>query len=165
MSSKYAYLAVARAPPDAWAAAAAQRRAERVLERMAASPDRPDVSTPEEALEALRAAETDGDGHGDVEFAFPSRDNALDDEPMARVLGHPMKRKGLVIMDMCNADGDTERRIVTRGKLAKERAAFPGAFRAARKVVWGGLWPQALVHPRSEPAARGHGPSRRRGRE
>jgi hypothetical protein len=41
--------------------------------------------------------------------------------------------------------GVIERRIPSKGKLKK----YPGAYRAARKAGWGGLWPHWLARPKN----------------
>ena len=43
-------------------------------------------------------------------------------------------------MDLCTPQGTIERRIPSKGKLKM----YPGAYRAARKSEWGGLWPDWL---------------------
>ena len=48
-----------------------------------------------------------------------------------RLIRHPMKRSGHVIVDMCNAHGSIERRIV-----AKSHGAV-GGYRIAREAGWG----------------------------
>jgi ribosomal protein RSM22 (predicted rRNA methylase) len=54
-----------------------------------------------------------------------------------RVLRHPTTRKGLVMLEVCHADGSAGREIITKRS--------PMAYRAARDAVWGSTWPdQAL---------------------
>ena len=71
-------------------------------------------------------------GHEDEKFSYvvASRD------PMpragARVLRHPVTRKGLVQLEVCDSAGSAERVVVTRRD--------PIAYRAARDVSWGESW-------------------------
>lgn len=54
-----------------------------------------------------------------------------------RVLRHPVTRKGLVMLEVCHADGSAGREIITKRS--------PMAYRAARDAAWGSTWPgQAL---------------------
>eukprot|EP00939_MAST-03C_sp_MAST-3C-sp1_P005357 g5357.t1 len=53
-----------------------------------------------------------------------------------RIMSDPLLRNKHVIMDVCSAHGELERRTHSKGKLKP----FPGAYRAARKSQSGGLW-------------------------
>ncbi|MFE6777900.1 small ribosomal subunit Rsm22 family protein [Streptomyces sp. NPDC057702] len=55
--------------------------------------------------------------------------------PEDRVVRHPQIRKGQVWLDLCTADGQLRREVVT-----KRRGAL---YRAARDVTWGDPWPAA----------------------
>lgn len=52
---------------------------------------------------------------------------------VARVLRHPMKRKGLVELELCRPDGTASRAVVTKRQGA--------AYKDARGVRWGDEWP------------------------
>jgi len=52
--------------------------------------------------------------------------------PAARVIRHPLKKSGHVILDLCTAESTAERLIVSRRD--KE------AYRQARAAKWGGRW-------------------------
>jgi len=56
----------------------------------------------------------------------------------ARIVRPPIKRNRHVLLDVCTPQGTLERRIPSKGKLAR---LWPTAYRAARKGTWGGLWP------------------------
>ena len=51
-----------------------------------------------------------------------------------RVLRWPMRRKGHVILDLCNAEGRIERRVVARSH------GHEGGYRRARQVKWGDVF-------------------------
>lgn len=53
----------------------------------------------------------------------------------ARVLRHPLTRKGLVVLELCGADGSADRWVLSRRQGA--------ACKAARKADWGDEWPPA----------------------
>jgi ribosomal protein RSM22 (predicted rRNA methylase) len=53
----------------------------------------------------------------------------------ARVLRHPVKRKGLVQLELCRPDGTASREIVSKRQGP--------AYRAARDIAWGDAWPPA----------------------
>ncbi len=71
-------------------------------------------------------------GHEDEKFSYVIASR----EPMARagarVLRHPVTRKGLVQLEVCDSAGSAERVVVTRRD--------PIAYRAARDVSWGDSW-------------------------
>lgn len=77
-------------------------------------------------------------GHEDEKVSYvvatrdPAHARAL---PAGRVLRHPVKRKGLVQLEVCHADGTAGRELVTRRDLPR--------YRAARDVAQGGRWPEA----------------------
>ena len=50
-----------------------------------------------------------------------------------RVVRRPQQRKGLVLLDLCLADGKSKRELVSKSK--------GDVYRQARKVTWGGRWP------------------------
>ena len=66
----------------------------------------------------------------------------------ARIVRPPLRRNRHVILDVCTPQGTLERRIATPAKLA----AFPGAYRAARKSSWGAEWPNWLARSRKDDA-------------
>ncbi len=53
----------------------------------------------------------------------------------SRIVRPPIRRKRHVIIDVCGADGDFERRV-----YGKTRFKEHGIYRAARKSEWGALW-------------------------
>jgi ribosomal protein RSM22 (predicted rRNA methylase) len=73
-------------------------------------------------------------GHEDEKFSYvlASRD-PVSRRAAARVLRHPMKRKGLVQLEVCRPDATAGRVVVTRRD--------PTAYRTARDVVWGDALP------------------------
>ncbi len=84
-------------------------------------------------------------GYEDEKFSYvlASRDPL----PRAggRVLRHPVRRKGLVQLEVCDAAGSTQRVVLTRRSGT--------AYRTARDVSWGDAWPP-------EPALLGSGKER-----
>ena len=50
-----------------------------------------------------------------------------------RVLRHPVTRKGLVQLEVCDTQGSAERVVVTRSDRL--------AYRSARDASWGDAWP------------------------
>ncbi|MER0246182.1 small ribosomal subunit Rsm22 family protein [Streptomyces sp. HSW2009] len=65
----------------------------------------------------------------------PSMAPAAGRGPAHRVVRHPQIRKGQVLLDLCTADGELRREVVT-----KRRGAL---YRSARDVAWGDTWPPA----------------------
>ena len=55
-----------------------------------------------------------------------------------RIVRMPLKRGGHTVLDLCTPWGTLERWVPSKRKL---RESFPGAYRAARRAGWGGLWP------------------------
>lgn len=83
-------------------------------------------------------------GHEDEKFSYvlASRDPlrpARGRRP-ARVLRHPVTRKGLVQLELCRSDGSVGRVVVTRRD--------PIAYRAARDASWGDTWTDPGTDPR-----------------
>ena len=68
----------------------------------------------------------------------------------ARIIRHPRKNKKHVILDVCTPQGTLERRVVSK---ARTTWRFPGAYRAARKATWGGLWPNWIARVEDKTAA------------
>ena len=77
-------------------------------------------------------------GHEDEKFSYVvalpggSADPDAADRDAARILRHPVKRKGLVELQLCRPDGTATRQVVT-----KRRGA---AYKKARDVRWGDTW-------------------------
>jgi ribosomal protein RSM22 (predicted rRNA methylase) len=74
-------------------------------------------------------------GYEDEKFSYvvaaPARSET--DPPVSRILRHPIKRKGLVQLQLCQRDGISTTELVSKrqGKL----------YRAARDAQWGDTWP------------------------
>ena len=70
--------------------------------------------------------------------AIRSRANHLDAGPPVlpdgRVVRRPQQRKGLVMLDLCRADGRSSRELVSKSKGE--------VYRRARKTAWGDRWGQ-----------------------
>lgn len=78
-------------------------------------------------------------GHEDEKFSFVLASRDPGPVARARVLRHPMTRKGLVQLDLCRQDGTAGTQIVSK------RAG--STYRHARGVGWGDEWsiaPEAL---------------------
>ncbi len=71
-------------------------------------------------------------GHEDEKFSYVIGSREPLPPAAARVLRHPVSRKGLVQLEVCDASGSAERLVVTRRD--------PIAYRAARDVSWGDPW-------------------------
>jgi ribosomal protein RSM22 (predicted rRNA methylase) len=56
------------------------------------------------------------------------------DLPGGRVVRRPQQRKGLVMLDLCRADGRSSRELVSKSKGE--------SYRRARKTAWGDRWEQ-----------------------
>ncbi|GIM77012.1 small ribosomal subunit Rsm22 family protein [Winogradskya consettensis] len=72
-------------------------------------------------------------GHEDEKFSFVAGAAApVLEPPDGRVLRHPQFRKGMVTMQLCNADGTVRPQVVSKkaGDL----------YRVARDVEWGDAW-------------------------
>jgi ribosomal protein RSM22 (predicted rRNA methylase) len=55
--------------------------------------------------------------------------------PQGRIVRRPQQRKGLVLLDLCRADGTVGRELVSKSKGE--------SYRRARKAAWGDGWPAA----------------------
>jgi hypothetical protein len=53
-----------------------------------------------------------------------------------RIIRPPMIRKGHVVMDVCNAAGTFERKVISKNFNEDEMQ-----YKRARKLAWGDLWP------------------------
>ena len=71
-------------------------------------------------------------GHEDEKFSYVVATPDPLPRAAARVLRHPVTRKGLVQLEVCDSAGSTQRLVVTRRD--------PLAYRAARDVSWGESW-------------------------
>ena len=71
-------------------------------------------------------------GHEDEKFSYVVATRDPLPRAAARVLRHPVTRKGLVQLEVCDSAGSAERVVVTRRD--------PIAYRAARDVAWGDSW-------------------------
>ncbi len=71
-------------------------------------------------------------GHEDEKFSYVVASRDPLPRAAARVLRHPVTRKGLVQLEVCDSAGSTQRLLVTRRD--------PIAYRAARDVSWGESW-------------------------
>ncbi len=69
----------------------------------------------------------------DEKFSFVAGIRTTPDaRPSARIIRRPMQRKGLVSLDLCEADGVARSRMVRRKDTE--------SFRRARKATWGDEW-------------------------
>lgn len=71
-------------------------------------------------------------GHEDEKVAYVVASRTPVATPMARVLRHPRKPKGMVEFPVCHRDGEVHDVTVTK--------RHGDAYRAARKVAWGDAW-------------------------
>ncbi|MFL6168994.1 MAG: small ribosomal subunit Rsm22 family protein [Ornithinibacter sp.] len=71
-------------------------------------------------------------GHEDEKFSYVIATRDRLPRAAARVLRHPVTRKGLVQLEVCDSAGSAQRLVVTRRD--------PIAYRAARDVSWGDPW-------------------------
>ena len=72
-------------------------------------------------------------GHEDEKFSYVLASREPVTPAGGRVLRHPVTRKGLVQLEVCDSQGSTGRVVVTRRD--------PIAYRAARDATWGDPWP------------------------
>jgi ribosomal protein RSM22 (predicted rRNA methylase) len=71
-------------------------------------------------------------GHEDEKFSYVLASRVPVTPAGGRVLRHPVTRKGLVQLEVCDAAGSSGRVVVTRRD--------PIAYRAARDASWGDPW-------------------------
>ena len=75
-------------------------------------------------------------GHEDEKFSYvvavPGVERVAAFSKGARILRHPLKRKGLVELELCRPDGSAKRQVVTKRQGA--------AYKQARDVRWGDTW-------------------------
>ena len=81
-------------------------------------------------------------GHEDEKFSYVLATRTAQGPAEGRVLRHPVTRKGLVQLEVCTAEGSTERVVVTKRD--------PIAYRAARDASWGSPWPVPGPEPRPD---------------
>ncbi|WP_392543572.1 small ribosomal subunit Rsm22 family protein [Oryzobacter telluris] len=72
-------------------------------------------------------------GYEDEKFSYVLASRDPLPRAAGRVLRHPVTRKGLVQLEVCDATGSTERVVVTRRSGT--------AYRTARDTSWGDAWP------------------------
>ena len=71
-------------------------------------------------------------GHEDEKFSYVLASRAPVTPASGRVLRHPVTRKGLVQLEVCDSAGSAGRVVVTKRD--------PIAYRAARDASWGDPW-------------------------
>jgi len=81
-------------------------------------------------------------GHEDEKFSYVLASREPVSPAAARVLRHPVTRKGLVQLEVCDSTGSAGRVVVTRRD--------PIAYRAAREASWGSPWPAPGPEPRPD---------------
>jgi len=59
-------------------------------------------------------------------------------EEWGRILRSPIKKKGHILMDVCQSDGTAARATLTRATVPR---GVPALYSALRKISWGGLYP------------------------
>jgi len=59
-------------------------------------------------------------------------------EEWGRILRSPIKKKGHILMDVCQSDGTASRATLTRATVPQ---GVPALYSALRKISWGGLYP------------------------
>lgn len=72
-------------------------------------------------------------GHEDEKFSYVVAARVAHEPAPGRILRHPLKRKGLVTMQVCTADEGVRQTLVSKRQGA--------AYRAARDAEWGDPWP------------------------
>lgn len=72
-------------------------------------------------------------GHEDEKFSYVLAGREPLPRAAGRILRRPLRRKGLVQLEVCDTDGSARRVVVTRSD--------PAPYRAARDVSWGDAWP------------------------
>jgi len=89
--------------------------------------------------EATAAVDTAAQHAGERHSNGPGNPQDTAHPNWGRVLRYPMKRSGHVILDLCTAHGDVERRII-----AKSHGAT-GGYRTARRLNWGDAFPHSKL--------------------
>jgi len=65
-------------------------------------------------------------------YVIAAREMAAMPPRAARIIRHPLKKSGHVILDLCTADASAQRRVISR----RDRELY----RQARHAKWGGIW-------------------------
>ncbi|GAA4020978.1 small ribosomal subunit Rsm22 family protein [Allokutzneria multivorans] len=71
----------------------------------------------------------------DEKFAYIAASTTPTAHAENRILRHPLKRKGLVSLQLCSAEG-----VLTEAKVTKRHGDL---YRSARDATWGDAWPPA----------------------
>jgi ribosomal protein RSM22 (predicted rRNA methylase) len=66
-------------------------------------------------------------------YVIAASEEAINKPEAARIIKHPMKKGGHVILDLCTADASIQRIIVSK----RDRESY----RQARSTRWGDIWP------------------------
>ncbi len=74
-------------------------------------------------------------GYEDEKFSYVLASRDPLPRAAGRVLRHPVRRKGLVQLELCDTRGALNRAVVTRRD--------PSAYRSARDASWGDAWPDS----------------------
>jgi hypothetical protein len=82
-------------------------------------------------------------GHEDEKFSFVVATRDPVTPAAGRVLRHPVTRKGLVQLEVCDVRASAGRVVVTKRD--------PIAYRAARDASWGSPWPVPGPEPGPDP--------------
>ena len=64
-------------------------------------------------------------------------------EDWSRVIRHPHKRKGHVVVELCTPRGEIERAVIAKSHGQGSWAIGADGYKFARKLRWGDLWPFA----------------------
>lgn len=74
-------------------------------------------------------------GFEDEKFSYVAASSVTASPPEARIVRHPRKRKGLVVLDLC-----TDGAVLAETTVSKRHGEL---YRAARDAEWGDAWPPA----------------------
>ena len=82
----------------------------------------------------------DDDEHEEAFHAHVARESS---EDWSRVIRHPHKRKGHVVVELCTSRGELERATIAKSHGQGDWAIGADGYKFARKLRWGDLWPYA----------------------
>ncbi|MGK8487789.1 small ribosomal subunit Rsm22 family protein [Nocardia asiatica] len=79
-------------------------------------------------------------GHEDEKFSYVCASRTGHEAAPGRILRHPLKRKGLVTLQVCTQGDGVQQTLVSKRQGE--------AYRRARSVEWGDAWPPS--HPAAD---------------
>ena len=116
--------------------AQARQEAELATKRAAGRRRTPNTTADDNADEH----DDEDDEHEEAFHAHVARESS---EDWSRVIRHPHKRKGHVVVELCTSRGELERATIAKSHGQGDWAIGADGYKFARKLRWGDLWPYA----------------------